>query len=298
MVGYLYLSFALFAGITKGFCGKKISGAMQTFRDCLFINVVRMLFCALIGFAFVLIEWKLSDLQLNAASIGVYLLAAFGMTTFCVCWMYAYKQDAYVFLNIFTMLSSIITCFLSSIFYKDAIEWNEWVGMAILLCAVAIMSKYNRELKGKLSIRAWIILIVGCLGSSVADFSQKIYMKSVGDSVATFNFYMYAFGFALLMILYALVRMQKREQKLTQELVDTKYVFAYFAMSLFLFLNSSFKTLAIGILPPTQIYPILQGANLILSGIMAHTLFKEKLNLKSILGMVCAFIGLLTMTML
>ena len=46
-------------------------------------------------------------------------------------------------------------------------------------------------------------------------------------------------------------------------------------MSLFLFLNTSLKTLAAGILPSAQIYPVLQGANLILSGLMAHFLFKE-----------------------
>lgn len=301
MIGYLYLSLALFAGITKGFCGKKVSGSMQNFKDCLFINAVRMLFCTLIGIVFVVIDGDWSFYQLSFDRLGVYLLSAFGMSIFCVCWMYAYKQDAYVFLNIFTMLSSIITCFLSVIVYRETVQWNEWVGIAILLFAVICMSKYNEGLKGKLSWKSWLILIIGCSGCAVADFSQKIFVTSINGSVATFNFFTYAFGLALLLITYGIAfgfNSQKKMVKITSNLKDKRYIFAYFAMSLFLFLNTTFKTMAARWLSSAQIYPVLQGANLILSGLMAHFIFKEKLNSRAIIGMVCAFSGLIFMNVL
>lgn len=302
MIGYLYLAGALCAGIAKGFCGKKVSGAMQTFRDCLFINLARMAFCAAIGFLFALAEWNFFALRLDGTRVGIYLLSAVGMTAFCVCWMYAYKQDAYVFLNIFTMLGSIVTCLLSLIVYKESVGWNEWLGMAILLCAVAIMSKYNKEVKGKISWLGVVILIVGCLGSAVTDFSQKAYMQSVGDSAAAFNFYTYAFGSVLLLLLQiAMSGISRKGQggvALTAAVKDKRHVIAYFLMSLFLFLNSSLKTLAAGLLTSAQIYPVLQGANLILSGLMAHFLFKERANAKSVVGMAMAFGGLLIMNLL
>ena len=297
MIGYVYLSLALFAGIAKGFCGKKISASMQTFRDCLFINATRMLCCALIGFVLVIINWDFSALPLSVNSIGVYLLSAVGMTTFCVCWMYAYKQDAYIFLNIFTMLGSIVTCFLSFIVYREPITLQQWIGMAILFSAVIIMSKYNTKIKGKLSWSGICILIVGCLGCSVTDFSQKVYMKDIGNSAAVFNFYTYAFGFVILLIIQAFILAKNKGFEITDEVVEKKYLFAYFAMSLFLFLNTSLKTLAAGILPSAQIYPVLQGANLILSGLMAHFLFKEKLDTRSIVAMALAFTGLIIINM-
>lgn len=301
MIGFLYLSLALFAGIAKGFCGKKISGSMQNFKDCLFINAVRMFFCALIGIIFVVIDRDWLFFQLSYNRLGIYLLSAFGMSIFCVCWMYAYKQDAYVFLNIFTMLGSIITCFLSVIVYKETVQWNEWVGIAILLFAVICMSKYNEGLKGILSWKSWLILIIGCSGCAVADFSQKIFVTSINGSAATFNFFTYAFAFVLLLITYGIAFgfvSRKKTLKITSNLKDKRYIFAYFAMSLFLFLNTAFKTMAARWLTAAQIYPVLQGANLILSGLMAHFLFKEKLNVKAIVGMVCAFFGLIFMNVL
>ncbi|MBQ7879820.1 MAG: EamA family transporter [Clostridia bacterium] len=298
MIGYLYLSGALAAGLAKGFCGKKISGAMHSFKDCVFINAARMLFCVAIGFLFVLFEWNFSSLRLDWKSLGVYLLSAAGMTAFCVCWMYAYKQDAYVFLNIFTMLGSVITCFLSFLVYKESIAWNEWLGMAILLCAVVIMSKYNKEMKGKITPLGLAILTIGCLGSAVTDFSQKAYMRSVGESAAAFNFYTYLIGFLILAVLQLATNAKKDGVVLSTAVKDKRHILAYFFMSLFLFLNTALKTLAAGVLGSAQIYPVLQGANLILSGLMAHFLFKERASVKSIVAMALAFCGLLIMNLL
>jgi len=188
-MGYFYLALALAGGVTKGLCGKRVSNDMHSFKDCLFINAMRMLFCLLIGFVLVIVQVGASGLQLNVQTFGVCLMSGIGMTVFCVCWMYAYRTEAYIFLNIFTMLGTIITCLLGYIFYREPIGWNEWVGMAILFCAVFIMSKYNRQLKGKFTWKGIVILILGCTGSAVSDFSQKVYMTNSGESAAAFNFF-------------------------------------------------------------------------------------------------------------
>ena len=59
--------------------------------------------------------------------------------------------------------------------------------------------------------------------------------------------------------------------------------------------NSLSKTTAANYMSSAEIYPVLQGANLIASSILAQILLKEKINKKSILGMICSFIGLLVM---
>lgn len=298
MIGYLYLAVALFGGLAKGFCGKKTSLDMDTFKDCLFINVAKMLFCAGVGFLLVLLEWNFSSLVLNASNVWIYLLSSVGMTTFCVLWMYAYKQDAYVFLNIFTMLGSILTCLLSLIVFGDKIRVNQWIGMAILLLAVITMSKYNKDLKGKLSIKGILILIFGCLGCAVSDFSQKLYMRNIGTSVASFNFYTYAFGFVLLALFQVIISYKEKSFAVTPVVSSKRNLLIYFLTAFFLFINTVFKTMAAGKLTSAQIYPVLQGANLICSALMAQIFFKEKTNYKSILGMSIAFIGLLVMNLL
>jgi drug/metabolite transporter (DMT)-like permease len=103
---------------------------------------------------------------------------------------------------------------------------------------------------------------------------------------------MYAFSFVLLAIVYMGLK-TKKSLNITRSIYDKKHLLIYFAMAFFLYTNSVTKTTAATFLSSAQIYPVLQGANLILSAIMTHVLFKEKINVKGLAGIVIAFIGLL-----
>lgn len=294
-MGYLYLTAALLAGVAKGFCGKKISRDMENFRECLFINWMRMLFCALIGLLLALLKAGVSVFSISGSALGICLLASLSMSTFCVAWMYAYRNEAYMFLSIFTMLGTVVTCLLDFVVYKASISAMEWVGMGVLFAAVLIMSKYNKGISGRLTLRGLTILILGSTGSAVADFSQKMYVREIGQGAEIFNFYMYAFGLLLLLCLYLFIAARKGTPKTKPKLYSRHHIGLYFAMAFCLYLNSVTKTMAASFLSAAQIYPVLQGANLILSALMAHLLFKEKMNIKGIAGVLTAFAGLMIM---
>ena len=59
-MGYLFLSFALAAGITKGYCGKKTSFSIRSNSDSMIMNVLRMVICIAIGFLLMLVQSELS----------------------------------------------------------------------------------------------------------------------------------------------------------------------------------------------------------------------------------------------
>ena len=61
------------------------------------------------------------------------------------------------------------------------------------------------------------------------------------------------------------------------------------------FLNSYSKTLAARELSAAEIYPVLQGANLIASAVLARILLKEPITKRCILGITLAFIGVILM---
>jgi len=294
-MGYIYLTAALLAGVAKGFCGKTVSRDMETFRECIFINLMRMLFCALIGLLLAMPKAGLAGFSVSGDALGICLLASLSMSTFCVSWMYAYRNEAYMFLSIFTMLGTVVTCLLDYAVYKAPISAGEWIGIGVLFGAVLIMSKYNKGICGRLTLRGLAILIAGSVGSALADFSQKMYVREIGQSAEIFNFYMYAFGFLLLLFVYPFTAGRHASVKTAPKLHDRRHMGLYFAMAFCLYLNSVTKTMAAAFLSAAQIYPALQGANLILSALMAHTLFKEKMNAKGVAGVLTAFAGLMIM---
>ncbi|MBQ9783625.1 MAG: EamA family transporter, partial [Clostridia bacterium] len=117
-----------------------------------------------------------------------------------------------------------------------------------------------------------------------------------------FNLYTYLFAAVVLLLCFALFR---AKEKKTSELphqppkkVLLPIVGYVIVMAVCLFLNSYFKTAAAKHLDATQIYPLSQGGSLILSMLMSAILFREKINLKAIVGVALSFVALLLINVL
>lgn len=296
MMGHIYVLFALFGGLLKGFTSKKLSNDVKTFGDSVFMNFIRMLFCVAIGFTFIGLSGDFGAVGLNVSDLWVYLFSAVSLAGFLVSYLFAFKVSAYMYTNTFTMLGSFLTCLLEAIIYNTEIRFNKWLGMIILLAAVYIMSQYNRDINNKMSLKGLFVLIFTAVCSALTDFSQKVFQKEIGLSANIFNLYTYLFTAAILLIvLLGLFVVNKNEKTEKTKKYGFKHIFACFIIAVGLYINTYSKTFAAATLSTAEIYPVLQGANLIASAVLAHILLKEKINRKSIAGMMLAFIGLVVM---
>jgi len=158
------------------------------------------------------------------------------------------------------------------------------------------MCSYNNSIKTKITPAAFLLLLLCGVSCGIADFSQKLFTKTIPEgSAAAFNFYTYLFSGLVLVI--ALLVMGKKEQ--ASEGSVFRRIFGYIlAMAFFLFANSYFKTLAAEQLDAVLLYPLNQGCSLILASVMSVVAFKEKLTVKAALGITTAFVGLLIINLL
>ena len=295
-MGYLFLLIALFAGTTKGYCGKRTSGYTSSIGDATLANIIRMLLCIVIGFVLILITEDVGRLIPNRNTLLISLLSGVATAVFVVTWLISVKKSAYMMLDIFLMLGVLIPLIASSIFFHESIKVTQWLGIAVLFDAVTVMCSYNNSIKEKLTPGALLLLIACGSANGIADFSQKLFTKCVPEgSAAVFNFYTYVFAALVLVIFFAATRKQG-------ESIDGKNLKKIFGfiliMAICLFANSYFKTLASRHLSAVLLYPLNQGCALILSAVMAAVLFKEKLTAKAIVGMLTAFAGLLIINLI
>lgn len=295
-MGYLFLSLALFAGTTKGYCGKKTSGYTNHFSDAILANTIRMILCTVTGLVIILASGDLSALRPSTEMIYISALSGIATAIFGVSWLISVKKSAYMMLDIFLMLGVLIPLIASNIFFEESIKPTQWVGIAVLFAAVVMMCSYNNSFKAKLTPAGLILLIVCGTANGIADFSQKLFTKCIPDgSVAVFNFYTYVFAAIFLIIFLAV----KPKGNHVTNRSNIKKIFGFILiMAICLFANSYFKTLASKYLSAVLLYPLNQGCSLILSAIMSAVLFKEKLTIKAVAGIVTAFIGLLIINLL
>lgn len=301
-MGYLLIALALAAGVVKGYCGKKTSGYVTQLKDAAFANLVRMGICILIGFFVVLFSCGLQPLAVSWQTLGITALSGVGTALFVVSWLMAVRRGAYMLVDVFLMLGLIVPIGGSAIFFHEQIRYNHWLGFAILLVAVLLLCSYNNSIKTRLTLPSVLLLCLSGFSSGVADFSQKLFVHRAADTpIAVFNFYTYLFAAVLLAIFYLTQRGGKSAEPAdgASGADKTKYILFYIPiMAICLFLNSLFKTYAALYLDAAILYPLNQGAALVLSSVMAAVFFGEKMKRKSVLGILLAFCALMVMNML
>lgn len=295
-MGYLYLFIALMSGTAKGYCGKKTSKYTNNFNQAILANTIRMILCAIVGFVLIVVTNDLGHLLPNRNLLLISALSGVSTAAFVVSWLICVKKSAYMMLDIFLTLGVLIPLIASNIFFSEPIKATQWLGIAVLFIAVVLMCSYNNSIKAKLTPSSFLLLLVCGIANGFADFSQKLFTKTIPTGSATvFNFYTYIF--AAVVLIAALIITRKTRESTNN--ANTKKIFVYiFIMSICLFANSFFKTLAARHLSAVLLYPLNQGCALILSTVMAAAIFKEKLTLKAVIGILTTFIGLLIINLL
>lgn len=285
---------ALTGGLIKGFTGKRVSKDVHTLKDCLFVNFLRVLFCALISMGFLFAETGAEIALPTGKQLLFYCFSALCMASFCVVFMFGYKTSAYMYLSVFGMLGSVMTGILGSVIYHETMGWNKLLGMAVLVLAVVIMAKYNKAVTRISTRKVLPILLLATISVTLSDFSQKIFVYEIGGSSAEYNFYTYGLSALALLPAFLLAKGSLREEN--APLLKGRHFLLCFVIAASLFLNTYSKTLAARFLTAAEIYPVLQGANLIMSALLARILLKERITLRCILGISIAFSGVMIMS--
>lgn len=301
-MGYLYLILSNLAGACKGYCGKRVSAYVNGTRDAVLSNIIRMALCTFIGFGLTAFTVGAASVKIGMSTLLITVISGVSTSFFVVLWLISVKKSAYVMLDVFLMLGTLVPTVSTFLLFDEEIRINQIIGFAILLIATVIMCSYNNSVKTKMSVLSFTLLVLCGIANGLTDLSQKLFIHRVsGVDVSVFNFYTYLFSAATLLIIYAFLSlMPKKEGEKEREngKAFLKMSIYIAVMSVCLFLNSYFKTMAARSVPSAILYPCTQGIALVLSTLMSAVFFKERLTPKCVIGVIVTFIGLLVINVL
>lgn len=295
-MGYFYLSVSLISGAIKGFCGKKLSGYATNTQSAVFLNFIRMVICIVFGFTVILLNRDASKLTLIPDVVFVSAASGISTSFFVVSWILCARKNAYIMLDVFLMLGTIIPMLMGQFLFQEIISIREWGGFVLLVVAAFIMCSYNNSVKTKITLSSLGLLVACGVSNGITGFTQKLYVKSFPDlPVTIFNFYTYIFAAITLLICFLLGG--KKEKVVFDKSFSKRSVFIVLVMAISLMTNSQFKTMAAVTLDSATLFPLSQGFSLVLTILMATILFKEKFTFKAFVGILLAFIALLVMNL-
>ncbi|MBA3665993.1 MAG: EamA family transporter [Bacteroidetes bacterium] len=190
---------------------------------------------------------------------------------------------------------SVVIPVLFSIFYlHEELPLLKLCGVCLALLAVylASASSSNEPYLKKL---AWLPILV-FFGSGFIDvtlnYTNAFKIKSSNDSAAfTTVTFLSAFCFGIIVVLYQLVT-QKASVK---TFFNVKNIIAGIALGVpnYFSIYFIFKSLDTHILNSAQLFPVLNLCNVALAAITGWLIFKEKLSVKNIAGIILALIAII-----
>lgn len=289
MIYYLFLLIVIASGGVKGYCGKMTSGYANTVRNAAYINCVRFVFCSLIGLGLAVVTDG-GFPTLSPIGLAISALAGLTQTAFVLTWVVSVRRSAYTMTDVFLTLGVLIPTLLTSAIYGESVRIAQWIGFILLFTAVYIMCSYNNDIKTKMTPSSFLILLLCGVANGLCDFSQKLFTRELPtESISAYSFYSYVFATVFLALAMIFIKPKNGEK-----LCNVKSFIGYvIVMALTMFLNTYFKTKAGLGLSAVQIYPVVQGAALIISALMSAVFFKERITKKSVVGITLAFAALL-----
>ena len=297
-MGYLFLGVALLMSKVKGYCGKKISGYTSELRKLLLISLIRLALCVPFGFAFaVLLTGRLSEFIVSPTTIIICSLSGFSSAIFVFTWLTCIRKGAYAMIDVFLTIGVVVPLILCSVFFKERIGHIRWLGVFLLVLATVIMCWYSKGIKQKQTGKSLLVLILCGLANGLNQFAQKWFTRQGESNASVFIFYAYIFATLTLLVLFFAFNFKKKHQKFFPSV--TKRTFFYvLVMAVSLFLHSYFSTLSAEKLSSAELFPLQQGLGLILSVIMSAIFFKERINLKCVVGISVTLLALFIINVL
>lgn len=293
-IGYLFLLISVFAGSTKGYFGKRISGKTEGMAASVWVNILRMVFCILISILVSGASLLQSGGKIDNALIITGIFSGVTQAAFLISWLYCVRGGGYMLVTVFTMLGIVVTLILSTLFLPgETISLTQWGAVALLIIAVFVMYSYNTGMQGKLSLGTKIALVICGLSHGLSSFMQKVFQVYSAGDTGTFTLIGYVVTLAALLCLLLLPSVRSEKQKPAQLIKGIFFPVLMMAIALFLCNYFAVEAAAPGRLSSVQLYPAREGLNMLLGVLMSHFLFREKANLRCIIGCFLAFIATL-----
>lgn len=313
-MAYGIVAIALLCLTVKGYCGKRTSGYVKNTGDSFLFNLLRMLFCILIGAVLIFLEEAQGFLLIESRMLWICVLAGASNAAFLAGWLLAIQKNSMVSVDVSLTLGSIIPAIFCAFLFNEEISIPKMLGFAMILAASIILAGHSKKTVGG-GVTGILLLLVAAVGDGMSGFAQQLYRQYYTETgtlthgvyypKTVYHFYTYVFAAILLLVILVCYRLMIASKKQSAErknlfVIPPRAILHIFIMAICLFAANYLQTVATNDygMSSQVLYPIIKGGCLITVNFTAMIFFGEKITPRSVLGSCVALCGIVSMSIL
>lgn len=257
-------------------------------------------FRSLLGIAVGVISFVLSGaaLTFDTNTILISLLFGIALGVCMVATFYAMQLTTMTTVYLFMIGATMISCVVGAVFFNEPFTIYNAIGLVILFVALYLVVGKSGEEKKKFGFKAFIACLLVFLTTGLGDVSFQLFAKCTqGVNESVFMLYSYIFQAIILVIVYYIFRAKEIKAKpdIVVPKLSAKLIIWGFVGVAVAYIGQQVTALLAGAFDALVLFPLKNGSSIVVASIVGAVFFKEKLTVKSIVGII---ISILAITMI
>lgn len=289
-MGTIYIGIIMLCRVAQAFCNKFASNNVNGTGCFLKYTAYRNLLSGMLGLILILIAG--TGFKFNASTVFISLLSGVSLACSTILGIVALRNGTMALTSIFGTAGLLIPVIAGVFLFDTPISIGQCLGIILFFVAAFLLISSSRKIYTGFSFKTLLLLIGVLLAEGSTMLAQQMFAFYVPDGdVSVFS--LFSFGIpGICLLLYVLVNTKKysadSNAKLTPKLLGLGAI-----LSVAVFIINQLATLAASILSPAVLFTFINGGGTIISTIVAALVFKEKITLKSALGVILGIAALL-----
>lgn len=285
----IYIAVILLCRVAQHMCGKTSSKRVNGIPCFLKYAAFRNLLSAALAAGLIVISGN--GFHCDAKTVIISMLSGISLTASMIFGIMALKNGTVALNSMFGTAGLIVPVIAGIFLFDTPVSILQWLGVALFLCAAYLLISNSKRTYNKFSPKTLLLLLGVLLTEGFTMLAQQLFAHYVQNGDVTV-FSLFSFGIpGIAIVIYLLIKSKIHNEgkipRLTPELIGLGAV-----LSLAVFIINQLATLAASVVSPVVLFAFINGGSTIIGTIVAAIMFKEKLTLRNVAGVIIGVLAL------
>ena len=280
---YVYLFSILIARVVQAIFSKRSSNEVDNIALTVKYTAYKCAVSA--GFGLILLLTDISNIRFDLPTVSIAALSGVSL----------FFSGTVSLVSMFGTAGLLVPIIAGVFLFDQPVSLMQGIGTAIFFVSAWLLIKNSKNTYSRFNFKTFLLLIGSMLANGTTMLAQQMYTHYVPNgSISLFSFL--SFGIVAAAGLPTALVMGKTEKYKGEniKLGKTLYICGI-ALAAAVFVINQFATTLTALLPPVFLFTFINGGGTIISTLVAAVMYKEKLSVYSILGVI---IGIGSMIMI
>lgn len=291
-MGSIYIAIIMLCRVVQHLYTKRSSDSVNNMSCFLKYSAFRQLLSGALGLVLILIAQNGFKCNLETVLISVFAGLMIVLSTGFS--MAALKTGTVALAALFGTAGLLIPCVAGIFLFDEPMSIGQWCGVLMFFVAAYFLISSSSKIYSRFSLKTFFLLLGIMFAEGFTMLAQQMFTFYVPDGdVSVFSFL--SFGLVGVFMLLASFIYTKKNGTSEDFKLTPKLWYWGAVLAVAIFVINQLATLATAIVPPVILFTFINGGSTIIGAVVAAVFFREKLTVRSTVGII---LGVLSMVII